>query len=90
MGFAEGLTLAEDAERFRNRLEAACAERVVVSPDLTVQVSASVGYTIGDPAADVEPIIAAADAAMYEQKRRRKLGNAGARADTERDLDRSS
>ena len=76
VGFAEGLTLAEDAERFRLRLEAACAEPVVVSPDLTVQVSASVGYTIGEESAEVDQMIAAADAAMYERKRENKLRNA--------------
>ncbi|NNF53535.1 MAG: diguanylate cyclase [Acidimicrobiales bacterium] len=75
VGFAEGLTLAEDAERFRLRLEAACAEPVVVSPDLTVQVSASVGYVIAETTTEVDELIAAADAAMYERKRGKKLRN---------------
>ncbi|MGY1618202.1 diguanylate cyclase domain-containing protein [Geodermatophilus sp. SYSU D00691] len=62
------------ARRLRDRLEAVCAEPLSLT-DLTVPLRVSVGMTVVDaPGRTAAAVLAAADAAMYERKRRRRRG----------------
>jgi diguanylate cyclase (GGDEF)-like protein/PAS domain S-box-containing protein len=68
---------AAAADRLRVRIERACAEPVTLT-DLTVPLAVSVGMTVIDhPGHTAAEVLADADAAMYQRKRRRK-GRGGA------------
>jgi diguanylate cyclase (GGDEF)-like protein/PAS domain S-box-containing protein len=67
---------AAAAHRLRERVEQACAEPLHLT-DLTIPLTVSVGMTVIDtPGRTPAAVLAAADRAMYERKRRRKAARA--------------
>ncbi len=69
---AVGTTVPEHLEALRLRLGAALEVPMLIGPH-PVEVGASIGYAIPEPEHSVDELLAAADGAMYVEKKSRKV-----------------